>query len=91
MMHLVIHVVHTSVMPYVSLDQYFNPNLYTIPNMQKYAFLLLFSIYLCRVYLKNPPKYFRFISKSAFRYSGIFCEMHVLLLLVYLGFAILRT
>ena len=36
---------HTSVMPYISLDQYFNPNLYTIPNMQN------MRIFCCSVYV----------------------------------------
>ena len=38
-MHLIIiHMFHTSVMPYISLDQYLNPILYTIPNMQNMRF-----------------------------------------------------
>ena len=31
--HFIIHMFHTSVMPYISLDQYLNPKLYIIPNM----------------------------------------------------------
>ena len=34
MMHSIIHMFNTSVIPYTSLDQYLTPNLYTIPNMQ---------------------------------------------------------
>ena len=37
-MHLIIHMFNTSMIPYISLDQYLNPNLYTIPNMQNMRF-----------------------------------------------------
>ena len=43
--HFIIHMFHTSVMPYISLDQYFNPNLYIIPNMQNVR------IFCCSVYI----------------------------------------
>ena len=35
MVHLIIHIVNTSVIPIISLEQYLNPNLYTIPNIEK--------------------------------------------------------
>ena len=38
MMNLIIHMSNTSMIPYISLDQYLNPNLYTIPNMQNMRF-----------------------------------------------------
>ena len=42
--------------------------------------------------LKNPTKIFSFLPQNpAFCYSGIFCEMLVLLLLVYLDIAILKN
>ena len=48
-------------------------------------------IYLCRVYLKKNTKIFSFWPQNlAFWYSGLFCEIHVLLLLVYLDIVILR-
>ena len=34
MMHSINHMFNTSVIPYISIDQYLTPNLYTIPNMQ---------------------------------------------------------
>ena len=37
-MHLIIHMFNTSVMPYISLDQYLTPNLYSIPNVQNMRF-----------------------------------------------------
>ena len=37
-MHLIIHMFNTSMIPYTSLDQYLNPNSYTIPNMQNMRF-----------------------------------------------------
>ena len=43
--HFIIHMFHTSVMPYISLDQYLNPNLYMIPNMQN------MRIFCCSVYI----------------------------------------
>ena len=51
-MQLILHMFHTLVTPYVFLDQYLNPNLYTIPNMQNVRFFcqgittFAFSIYL---------------------------------------------
>ena len=45
MMHLIIHMFYTSVVPYISFDMYLNSNLYTI-QICKYALLLLFSIYI---------------------------------------------
>ena len=45
MMHLIIHMFNTSMIPYISLDQYLNPNLYTIPNTQNMRF------FCCPVYL----------------------------------------
>ena len=45
MMHLIIHYVNTSVIPYISLDQYLTPNLYTIPNVQNMRF------FCCSVYI----------------------------------------
>ena len=46
-MHLIIHIFNTSMIPYISLDQYLNPNLYTIPNMQNMRF------FCCSVYYKR--------------------------------------
>ena len=43
--HFIIHMFHTSVMPYISLDQYLNPNLFIIPNMQNVR------IFCCSVYI----------------------------------------
>ena len=45
MMHLIIRMFNTLVIPYISLDQYLNPNLYTVPNMQNMRF------FCCSVYL----------------------------------------
>ena len=55
MMHLIIHMFNTSMVPYISLDQYLNQNLYTIPNIQNmrffccpvyiYMFIILLYIY----------------------------------------------
>ena len=47
MMHLIKHMFHTSVIPYISLDRYLNPNLYTIPNMQNMRF------FCCSVYIQT--------------------------------------
>ena len=44
MMHSIIHVFNTSVIPYTSLDQYLSPNLNTIPNIQNMRF------FCCSVY-----------------------------------------
>ena len=56
--------------------------------MLNYSTYMIIS--LLRV-LKKPAKIFSFLLQNpAFRYSGIFCEMHVLLLLVYLDIVILR-
>ena len=46
-MHWIIHMFHTSVVPYISLDRYLNPNLNTIPNMQNMRF------FCCSVYLQK--------------------------------------
>ena len=43
-MHLIIHMFNTSVIPYISLEQYLSPNLYTILNMQNMRF------FCCSVY-----------------------------------------
>ena len=43
-MHLIIHMFNTSVMPYISLDQYLTPKFIFYIKCAKYAFLLLFSI-----------------------------------------------
>ena len=53
--------------------------------------MLYYSTYIyIYIYLK-PRKNISFLSQNpTFWYSGIFCEMHVLLLLVYLGIPILR-
>ena len=45
MMHLIIHMSHASLIPCISLEQYLNPNLYTIPNMQNMRF------FCCSVYI----------------------------------------
>ena len=45
MIHLIIHVFHTSLTPLISLYQYLTPNLYSILNMHNMRF---FS---CEVYL----------------------------------------
>ena len=42
---LMIHMFRTSLMPYISLDQYLNPILYTIPNVQNMRF------FCCSVYV----------------------------------------
>ena len=47
MMHLIIHMFHTSVMPNISLEEYLNPDLYTIPNTQNMRF------FCCSVYIVN--------------------------------------
>ena len=44
MMHLIIQMFHASLIPCISLDQYLNPNLNTIPNMQNMRF------FCCSVY-----------------------------------------
>ena len=44
MLQLIIHMFHASLIPCISLDQYLNPNLYTIPNMQNMRF------FCCSVY-----------------------------------------
>ena len=44
-MHLIIPMSNTSMIPYISLDQYLNPNSYTIPNMQNMRF------FCCSVYI----------------------------------------
>ena len=44
-MHLIIHMFNTSVIPKISLDQYFKPQFIHYTKCAKYAFLLLFSIY----------------------------------------------
>ena len=44
-MHLIIHMFNTSVINYISSDEYLNPDLYTIPNMQNMRFFC-FSVYL---------------------------------------------
>ena len=48
-MNLISHMFNTSVIPYLSLDQYLNPNLYTIPNMQNMRFFCC-SVYIVLVY-----------------------------------------
>ena len=35
---------HSSLIAFISLDQYLTPNLYNMPNVQKYALFLLLSI-----------------------------------------------
>ena len=45
MLQLIIHMFHASLIPCISLDQYLNPNLYTIPNMQNMRF------FCCSVYM----------------------------------------
>ena len=44
--HLILHMVRTSVMPYISLDQYINPNLYNIPNMRFFCCSVYISLVL---------------------------------------------
>ena len=44
-MHSIIHMFNTSVIPYTSLDQYLTPILYIIPNMQNMRF------FCCSVYV----------------------------------------
>ena len=43
--HLIMHMFHTLVIPYISSDEYLNPNLYTTPNMQNMRF------FCCSVYV----------------------------------------
>ena len=38
-MHLIKHMFSTSVIPYIALDQYLTPNLYTILNIQNMCFI----------------------------------------------------
>ena len=45
-MQLIIHMCHASLIPCISLDQYLNPNLYIIPNMQNMRF------FCCSVYVQ---------------------------------------
>ena len=52
LMHLIIHMFNTSVIHYISLDQYLTPNLYTIPNMQTMRFFCC-SVYVC-IYTQEP-------------------------------------
>ena len=47
MLQLLIHMFHASLIPCISLDQYLNPNLYTIPNMQNMRF------FCCSVYIRQ--------------------------------------
>ena len=55
MMHLIIHMFNTSMIPYISLDQYLNPNLYSISNMQNMRF------FCCPVYMlqQNGKHFFK--------------------------------
>ena len=46
-MHLIIHMFNTSMIPYISIDLYLNPNLNTLPNMQNMRF------FCCPVYIKH--------------------------------------
>ena len=48
-LQLIIHMFHASLIPCISLDQYLNPNLYTIPNMQNMRF------FCCSVYIRVAP------------------------------------
>ena len=45
-MQLIIHMFQAPLIPSISLDQYLNPNLYTIPNMQNMRF------FCCSVYIQ---------------------------------------
>ena len=45
LMHLIIHMFNTSVIPYISLGEYLNSNLYTQSNMQNMRF------FCCSVYI----------------------------------------
>ena len=47
MMHLIIHMFNTSMIPYISFDQYLKPQFIQYTKYAKYAFLLLFSILGC--------------------------------------------
>ena len=51
-MHLIIHMFNTSMIPYISLDQYLNPNLYTIPNMHNMRFFSC-SVYNLRAWFSH--------------------------------------
>ena len=51
MMHLIIHMLHASLISCISLDKYLNPNLYTIPNMQNMRF------FCCSVYMPDSHKF----------------------------------
>ena len=52
-MHLIIHMFNTSFIPFMSLDQYLHPKLYTIPNMQN---ILSFAVrYICLGTDKSIP------------------------------------
>ena len=55
----------------------------------KFDAVLLNLIHVVVYTYKDLPKYFRFLQQNpTSSYPGIFWEMHVLLLLVYLGIAI---
>ena len=66
MMHLIIHIINTSVIPYISLDQYLKPNLYTIPNMQNMRF------FCCPVY-----RYVASVRPFTLLWSGIILKQMV--------------
>ena len=51
--HLIIHLFHTSLIPLISLDQYLTPNFTIYTKYAKYAFLLLLSKYVTLINLKE--------------------------------------
>ena len=57
-MQLIIHMFHASLISCMSLDQYLNPNLYTIPNMQNMRF------FCCSVYINNQIQSIREVEIS---------------------------
>ena len=71
-MHLIILMFNTSMIPYISIDQYLNPNSYTIPNMQNMRF------FCCPVYIyvqlskhaSNRPYHY-----LVWKYLKIYCNM----------------
>ena len=76
MMHLIIHMFNTSMIPYISLDQYLNPNLYTIPNMQTMRFFCC-SVCILSQCSNAMPKGPEFYMTNCFRavYVGKIAEL----------------
>ena len=65
-MHLITRMFNTSVVPYISFDQYLYPNLYTVPDMQNMRFFCC-SVYLYKIHITWISSYF-----CLQRFSSIF-------------------